>query len=64
MSKPKTRETPPAENPDVVIVRTATAAKLSPRGEGGVTYQVGRVGDGVHIRIDKNNGAGASAGSG
>lgn len=48
-----------AENPDVVIVKTATAPKLSPRGEGGIIYQVGRVGEDVYIRIEKNEGGGS-----
>ena len=52
-------ETRTQENPDVVIVRTATAPKLSPRGEGGITYQVGRVGLDVYIRIEKNEGGGS-----
>jgi len=43
----------------VVIVKTATAPKLSPRGEGGIDYQVGRVGNDVHIRIEKNHGGGS-----
>ncbi|HPO15405.1 MAG TPA: hypothetical protein PLI09_18320 [Candidatus Hydrogenedentes bacterium] len=62
MSKPKDKEkekgAAPADNPDVVIVRAATAPKISPRGEGGVAYQVGRVAEGVYIRIDKNDGGG------
>lgn len=62
MSKPKDKEkeagAAPADNPDVVIVRAATAPKISPRGEGGVAYQVGRVGAEVHIRIEKNDGGG------
>ena len=59
MGKPKkpVKETP--ENPDVVIVKTATAPKLSPRGEGGIIYQVGRVGEEVYIRIEKNEGGGS-----
>jgi len=47
------------ENPDVVILKTVTAPKLSPRGEGGVVYQIGRVGDAVHVRIEKNEGGGS-----
>ena len=58
MNKSSTKEAPQAENPDVVIVRTATAAKLSPRGEGGITYQVGRVGEDVYLRIERNDGGG------
>jgi hypothetical protein len=52
-------ETPAAANPDVVIVRSAEAAKLSPRGEGGIAYQVGRVGGDVYVRIEKNHGGGS-----
>ncbi len=62
MSKQKaSKETEPQtrENPDVVIVKTATAPKLSPRGEGGITYQVGRVGEDVYVRIEKNEGGGS-----
>lgn len=55
----KNRETTREENPDVVIVKTATAPKLSPRGEGGIVYQIGRVGDVVYIRIEKNEGGGS-----
>lgn len=58
MSKQKNKEKGTAENPDVVIVRAATAPKISPRGEGGVAYQVGRVAEDVYIRIDKNDGGG------
>lgn len=47
------------ENPDVTIVRKATAPKLSPRGEGGIDYEVGRVGEDVYIRIEKNHGGGS-----
>ena len=59
MSKSSTKEAAQAENPDVVIVRTATASKLSPRGEGGITYQVGRVGEEVYVRIERNDGGGS-----
>ena len=58
MNKSSTKEAPQTENPDVLIVRTATASKLSPRGEGGITYQVGRVGEEVHLRIERNDGGG------
>lgn len=57
MSKSNAKEMP-VENPDVVIVRTATAAKLSPRGEGGITYQIGRVQDAVYMRIVGNESGG------
>lgn len=67
MSKQKAKEkemaaaapTETRENPDVVILKTATAPKLSPRGEGGIVYQIGRVGDAVHVRIEKNEGGGS-----
>ena len=59
MNKSSTKEAAQAENPDVVIVRTATASKLSPRGEGGITYQVGRVGEDVCVRIERNDGGGS-----
>lgn len=71
MSKPSTKrieieteaetpaQAPAPDNPDVVIVKTADAAKLSPRGEGGITYQVGRIGDDVYVRIEKNAGGGS-----
>jgi hypothetical protein len=52
-------ETQARENPDVVIVKTATAPKLSPRGDGGIAYQIGRVGDAVYVRIEKNDGGGS-----
>ena len=65
MSKPKKKEmevvpeAPTQGNPDVVIINTSEAAKLSPRGEGGITYQVGRVGEEVYVRIVKNHGGGS-----
>ena len=37
----------------------AEAPKLSPRGEGGINYQVGRVGRDVFVRIEKNHGGGS-----
>lgn len=55
----KGRDATMAENPDVVILKTATAPKLSPRGEGGLVYQVGRVGNAVYVRIKKNDGGGS-----
>lgn len=42
----------------VTIIKTGTAAKLSPRGDGQLTFQVGRVGDAVHLRIFHNESAG------
>jgi hypothetical protein len=46
-------------NPDVTVVKIASAPKLSPRGEGGITYQVGRVDSDVYARIEKNDGGGS-----
>jgi|GEM_PF-6251352 len=61
MSKTSTKRaaTEATENPDVAIVRRATAPKLSPRGEGGIDYEVGRVGGDVYVRIEKNHGGGS-----
>lgn len=61
MSKPSTKRaaTEVTENPDVAIVKKATAPKLSPRGEGGIDYEVGRVGNDVYVRIEKNHGGGS-----
>ncbi len=42
----------------VTIIKTANAAKLSPRGDGELTYQVGRMGDAVLVRIQSNPSAG------
>lgn len=47
---------PPTEM--VTIVKTANAAKLSPRGDGALTYQIGRIGEAVYIRIFHNESAG------
>lgn len=46
------------QNTLVTIIKTGTAAKLSPRGDGQLTFQVGRVGDVVHVRIFHNESAG------
>ena len=61
MSKKNTKKatTKVTENPDVTIVRRVTAPKLSPRGEGGIDYEVGHVGDDIYIRIAKNHGGGS-----
>ena len=53
-----TEETKAPAEPMVSIVKTATAAKLSPRGGGELTYQVGRMGDTVLLRIHKNTSSG------
>ncbi len=44
--------------PMVTIIKTAQAAKLSPRGDGLITYQVGRHGDTVLVRISGNESSG------
>lgn len=44
--------------PMVTIIKKAQAAKLSPRGEGQITYQVGRHGDAVVVRISGNESSG------
>ncbi|MFW5858129.1 MAG: hypothetical protein ACOCX4_09640 [Planctomycetota bacterium] len=44
--------------PMVTVVRTGTAEKLSPRGEGALTYQVGRRGDKAYLRISGNESSG------
>ena len=58
-SNARTKEAEAVDNPDVVIVKVATAPKLSPRGEGGITYQIGRIGESVYVRIEKNEGGGS-----
>jgi len=61
MSKPKAREERadmPAQK-EVIITKIAEAEKLSLRGDGRIAYQVGRVGDSVHVRIEKNHGGGS-----
>ena len=52
-------ETPRADNPDVVITKAdGRAAKLSPRGEGDIHYQTGRVADEAYLRIAGNDSGG------
>jgi hypothetical protein len=53
-----TEETKAANEPMVTILKTGTAPKLSPRGGGELTYQVGRTGDVVVLRIYKNDSSG------
>lgn len=42
----------------VTIIKTGTAAKLSPRGGGMLTFQVGRIADAILLRIHKNDSSG------
>jgi hypothetical protein len=49
-------ETPLGEM--VTIIKTGFAAKLSPRGDGALTFQVGRIDDTIHLRIFHNESAG------
>jgi hypothetical protein len=53
-----TEETTAPGEPMVTILKTATAAKLSPRGGGELTYQVGRMDNTVLLRIHKNDSSG------
>jgi len=53
-----TEETQAPAEPMVTILKTATAAKLSPRGGGELTYQVGRMDNTVLLRIHKNDSSG------
>ena len=53
-----TKEPEAPSEPMVTILKTATAAKLSPRGGGELTYQVGRMGETVLLRIHKNDSSG------
>jgi len=53
-----TEETQAPDEPMVTILKTATAAKLSPRGGGELTYQVGLVDNTVLLRIHKNDSSG------
>ena len=49
---------PPDAEPMVTILKTATAAKLSPRGGGELTYQIGRMDNTVLLRISGNDSSG------
>jgi len=49
---------PEQTEPMVTVLKTGTAAKLSPRGGGQLTYQVGRVDDTVVLRISANDSSG------
>jgi hypothetical protein len=53
-----TATTTAPNEPIVTILKTATAPKLSPRGGGELTYQVGRMDNAVLLRIHKNDSSG------
>jgi hypothetical protein len=53
-----TEEATAPNDPMVTILNTATAPKLSPRGGGELTYQVGRMDNTVLLRIHKNDSSG------
>jgi hypothetical protein len=55
---PETTTTTDPGEPMVTILKTATAPKLSPRGGGELTYQVGRMDNTVLLRIHKNDSSG------
>lgn len=55
---PETTTTTAPGEPMVTILKTATAPKLSPRGGGELTYQVGRMDNTVLLRIHKNDSSG------
>ena len=46
------------EEPTVTIIKTAQAAKLSPRGDGLISYQLARRGDALLLRISGNESSG------
>lgn len=48
----------PEAGPMVTVLKTATATKLSPRGDGALTYQLGRMDDTVLLRIHENESSG------
>jgi len=53
-----TKEAKVSSEPMVAIIRTSTAPKLSPRGGGALTFQVGVMGNAVLLRIHKNDSSG------
>lgn len=55
---PETTTTTAPGEPIVTILKTSTAPKLSPRGGGELTYQVGRMDNTVLLRIHKNDSSG------
>ena len=44
--------------PTVTVIKTAQASKLSPRGDGLITYQIGRCDDALMVRISGNESSG------
>lgn len=50
--------TPSPEEAMVTVLKTANAPKLSPRGGGLLTYQIGRMGETGLLRIHKNDSSG------
>jgi len=58
----KQADTTPQEKksnePMVTVLKTGTASKLSPRGDGKLFYQVGRMGDIILLRISGNDSSG------
>jgi hypothetical protein len=57
----KTNEVPAegaAAEPMVTVLKTGTAPKLSPRGDGKLTYRVGRMGDEILVQIFGNESSG------
>jgi hypothetical protein len=53
-----TKEAEDSSEPMVTILKTATAPKLSPRGSGDLTYQIGLMNSTVLLRIHKNDSSG------
>jgi hypothetical protein len=51
-------KTSKTQEPMVTILKTNTASKLSPRGDGKLFYQVGRIGDSILLRISGNDSSG------
>lgn len=47
-----------AAGPMVTVLKTATASKLSPKGDGLLTYRVGRMDDGILVQIHANESSG------
>ncbi len=52
-------EAPKADGPMVAVLKTANAPKLSPRGDGELTYMVARMDDKILIRLAKNSSSGS-----